>query len=193
MSTGDLALTWWGHASTTVDLGGVRVATDPLLSDQLFHLRRYAASPAAHAGEADVVLISHLHHDHLHLPSLRRFAPDVPILVPRGGEPLLRADFWELLDEAVRRGFHTRVFTSGYLVDAAAAGRLAASGAAGVDVSFYSSDPAVFDAVTRVPGSFDRVMAAIERLAAAGLPPRLKTPGRSTTRSFRSSPTPRTC
>ena len=93
-----------------------------------------------------------------------------------GGEPLLRADFWELLDEAVRRGFHTRVFTSGYLVDAAAAGRLAASGAAGVDVSFYSSDPAVFDAVTRVPGSFDRVMVAIERLAAAGLPPRLKTP-----------------
>ncbi|WP_395693386.1 MBL fold metallo-hydrolase [Nocardioides sp.] len=90
MSTGDLALTWWGHASTTVDLGGVRVATDPLLSDRLFHLRRYAASPAAHAGEADVVLISHLHHDHLHLPSLRRFAPDVPILVPRGGEPLLR-------------------------------------------------------------------------------------------------------
>lgn len=93
-----------------------------------------------------------------------------------GGEPLLRADFWELLDEAVRRGFHTRVFTSGYLVDEAAAERLAASGAAGVDVSFYSSDPAVFDAVTRVPGSFARVMAAIERLAAAGLPPRLKTP-----------------
>ncbi len=92
-----------------------------------------------------------------------------------GGEPLLRADFWELLDEAVRRGFHTRVFTSGYLVDEAAAERLAASGAAGVDVSFYSSDPAVFDAVTRVPGSFARVMAAIERLA-AGLPPRLKTP-----------------
>ncbi|WP_395656997.1 MBL fold metallo-hydrolase [Nocardioides sp.] len=91
MSTGDLAMTWWGHASTTVEIGGARVATDPLLGDRLFHLRRYGASPAARAYEADVVLISHLHHDHLHLPSLRRFGTDVPILVPRGGESLLRA------------------------------------------------------------------------------------------------------
>ncbi len=38
----------------------------------------------------DVVLVSHLHHDHLHVPSLRRFGVDVPIVVPRGGERLLR-------------------------------------------------------------------------------------------------------
>jgi L-ascorbate metabolism protein UlaG (beta-lactamase superfamily) len=44
----------------------------------------------ASAVEADVVLISHLHHDHCHLPSLRRVAPDVPVLLPRGGERLLR-------------------------------------------------------------------------------------------------------
>ena len=36
------------------------------------------------------MLVSHLHHDHLHLPSLRRFDRSVPILVPRGGESLLR-------------------------------------------------------------------------------------------------------
>lgn len=90
MSSGDLALTWWGHASTTVEIGGARVATDPLLGDRLLHLRRYGASPSGSAGDADVVLISHLHMDHLHLPSLKRFGPDVPILVPRGGEPLLR-------------------------------------------------------------------------------------------------------
>jgi L-ascorbate metabolism protein UlaG (beta-lactamase superfamily) len=88
---GTLALTWWGHASTTVEIAGTRVATDPLLSDRLLHLRRYAARPAARAFEADVVLISHLHHDHLHLPSLRRFGREVPILVPRGGESLLRS------------------------------------------------------------------------------------------------------
>ncbi|WP_028643490.1 MBL fold metallo-hydrolase [Nocardioides sp. URHA0020] len=88
--TSDLALTWWGHASATVTLGGARVAVDPLLSDRLFHLRRYAAHPTDEATEADVVLISHLHHDHLHLPSLRRFGRDVPIVVPRGGESLLR-------------------------------------------------------------------------------------------------------
>lgn len=85
-----LAVTWWGHASTSVEPGGVRVAFDPLLSERLAHLRRYAAAPTPAALDADVVLVSHLHRDHLHLPSLRRFAGDVPLVVPRGAEPLLR-------------------------------------------------------------------------------------------------------
>ena len=89
MTTTGLAVTWWGHASTTVELGGVRVATDPLLGDRLLHLRRLTASPSPRAYDADVVVVSHLHHDHLHLPSLRRFGAGVPILVPRGGESLL--------------------------------------------------------------------------------------------------------
>jgi L-ascorbate metabolism protein UlaG (beta-lactamase superfamily) len=85
----ELAVTWWGHASATVEIGGARVAVDPLLSDRLFHLRRHAPSPAGAAYAADVALVSHLHHDHLHLPSLRRLPGDAPILVPRGGERLL--------------------------------------------------------------------------------------------------------
>lgn len=85
-----LALTWWGHASATIEIGAVRVAVDPLLTDRLFHLRRRGPTPPAEARLADVVLISHLHHDHLHLPSLRRFGRDVPIVAPRGAERLLR-------------------------------------------------------------------------------------------------------
>ena len=85
-----LELTWWGHASATVAIGDARVAVDPLLSDHLLHLRRYGVTPGPDAADADAVLISHLHHDHLHLPSLRRFGRDVPIVVPRGGESLLR-------------------------------------------------------------------------------------------------------
>ena len=88
--TAGLAFTWWGHASATVELAGVRVALDPLLSDRLFHLRRYAAPPDGTATDVDVVLVSHLHHDHLHLRSLGRFARELPIVVPRGGERLLR-------------------------------------------------------------------------------------------------------
>ncbi len=83
-------MTWWGHASATVELGDVRVATDPLLGDRLLHLRRYAATPTAEAARAHVVLVSHLHHDHFHVPSLQRFDADVPIVVPQGGERLLR-------------------------------------------------------------------------------------------------------
>ncbi len=81
---GALAVTWWGHSSMTIDLPTVQVATDPLLSGQLYHLRRATAPPPPSAALADVVLVSHLHHDHLHLASLDRFDPDVPVVVPRG-------------------------------------------------------------------------------------------------------------
>jgi L-ascorbate metabolism protein UlaG (beta-lactamase superfamily) len=87
-----LCVTWWGHAFTTLELGRTQVALDPLLPDRLGHLRRYAASPAAHAAHADAVLVSHQHHDHLHRPSLRRFPPGVPVVLPRGAERLLSRD-----------------------------------------------------------------------------------------------------
>lgn len=89
MAAGHLALTWWGHASSTVEIGSSQVAIDPLLTPRLLHLRRYAAAPGDAAYEADLVLISHLHSDHFHVPSLRGFPQDVPIVVPRGGEGLL--------------------------------------------------------------------------------------------------------
>ena len=85
-----IACTWWGHSSATVELGAARVATDPLLADRLFHLVRHHPTPAPEATRADVVLVSHLHHDHCHLPSLARFGADVPLVVPRGAEHLLR-------------------------------------------------------------------------------------------------------
>ena len=79
-----LAVTWWGHSSMTVEISGMRLAMDPLLSDRLFHLTRTGTSPSADAAIADLVLVSHLHHDHLHLPSLRAFEAGTPILVPEG-------------------------------------------------------------------------------------------------------------
>ncbi len=77
-------VTWWGHSFVTVDLPGAAVVTDPLMSRRLFHLRRASPPPPSSATRCDVVLISHLHHDHLHLPSLRRFDDAVPVVVPRG-------------------------------------------------------------------------------------------------------------
>lgn len=85
-----IALTWWGHASVTIELAGLRVALDPLFSSRLGHLRRHVPLPDGRASDADVILISHMHGDHLHLASLRRFAEDVPIIVPRGAGRLLR-------------------------------------------------------------------------------------------------------
>jgi L-ascorbate metabolism protein UlaG (beta-lactamase superfamily) len=90
MTYDGLAVTWWGHATTAVEIGGCRILIDPLLSDRLYHLKRYAERSLDQAHEADLVLVSHLHADHCHLPSLRRVAAETPVLLPRGGERLLR-------------------------------------------------------------------------------------------------------
>lgn len=78
-------ITWWGHATTTVCDSGTRLLTDPLFARRLAHLRRRrGALPPASAAVADVVVVSHLHVDHLHLPSLSRLAPGTVLVVPRG-------------------------------------------------------------------------------------------------------------
>ena len=88
-------MTWIGHGTALVDLDGARLLTDPLLRDRVAHLRRRVppADPAA-LRHIDAILITHLHRDHLDLPSLRRIGRAVPIVVPRGGVRLL-----------LRRGF----------------------------------------------------------------------------------------
>ncbi|MEU0409836.1 MBL fold metallo-hydrolase [Streptomyces griseorubiginosus] len=78
-------ITWWGHATCTVTDSGVRVLTDPLFARRLAHLRRRrGAVPPPAAWRADVALVSHLHADHLHVPSLARLEPGTRLLVPRG-------------------------------------------------------------------------------------------------------------
>jgi L-ascorbate metabolism protein UlaG (beta-lactamase superfamily) len=78
-------ITWWGHATVTVRDSGVRVLTDPLFGRRLAHLRRrLGAVPPPAAAEADLVLVSHLHADHLHLGSLRRLAPGTTVVLPKG-------------------------------------------------------------------------------------------------------------
>ncbi len=84
-------LTFLGHSTVRVELAGRVVLTDPLLTAGVGPLRRMSAlpRPADWAG-VDLVLLSHLHGDHLHLPSLRRLGTGTPIVVPRGGGAWLR-------------------------------------------------------------------------------------------------------
>jgi L-ascorbate metabolism protein UlaG (beta-lactamase superfamily) len=72
-----------------LELGGVRLLTDPVLRARLAHLRRHGAAPEA-PGQLDAVLISHLHYDHLDLPSLHMLRGDVRVLAPAGAGALLR-------------------------------------------------------------------------------------------------------
>lgn len=78
-------ITWWGHATCTIEDSGTRVLTDPVFARRIAHLRRRGgALPPPEAAVADVALVSHLHADHLHVPSLARLAPGTLLLVPRG-------------------------------------------------------------------------------------------------------------
>jgi L-ascorbate metabolism protein UlaG (beta-lactamase superfamily) len=97
---GSARLTWIGHATVLVDLDGVRVLTDPLLRPRVAHLRRRGRVDAASLRSIDAVLISHVHYDHLDLPSLERLGRSTPIVVPRGAGALLRRRRFEHVVEA---------------------------------------------------------------------------------------------
>ncbi|WP_432892569.1 MBL fold metallo-hydrolase [Kribbella sp. CA-245084] len=88
-----MRLTWWGHATTTIEAKGTRLLTDPVLTSRIAHLRRRRGpNPSPEAGHCDAVLISHMHADHLHLTSLPMVAPDAALVVPRGAAKLIHAD-----------------------------------------------------------------------------------------------------
>lgn len=86
------SLTFLGHSTVRLDVAGRRILTDPVLRRRITFLARQAAPlhPQQFA-DVDLVLISHLHHDHCDLPSLRSLGADVPLLVPVGAGEWLRS------------------------------------------------------------------------------------------------------
>ena len=156
MTDRSATVTWVGHASVLIEAREHRLLTDPTLTGRLAHLRRRV--PVPDVGPVDTVLISHLHLDHLHLPSLRALGPVRRLVVPTGAAPLLRsvvAD--EVLEvrsgdevdldgvtvravpavHSCRRGPHSRASAEpvGYMVEAA-----------GVSV-YFAGDTDLFDAM----------------------------------------------
>ena len=90
-------LTWLGHSTVLVEVGGVRLLTDPVLRSRVAHLRRHGPAPKNPKG-IDSVLVSHLHYDHLDVPSLRGL--DSPrAIVPAGAASLLGGAGFERVDE----------------------------------------------------------------------------------------------
>lgn len=83
-------LTWLGHAGTSLDIAGVRVLTDPVLRGRVGPLWRHGPLPRPETWHRpDLVLLSHLHHDHLDLASLSMIDPGTAVVVPRGAGVLL--------------------------------------------------------------------------------------------------------
>lgn len=88
-----------GHATVVIDLDGTRILTDPLLRGRVAALmRRHPLPRSILARPADAVWISHMHQDHLDVPSLRQLGRDTRLYVPRRAGSFLR-----------RRGFRATV------------------------------------------------------------------------------------
>jgi L-ascorbate metabolism protein UlaG (beta-lactamase superfamily) len=85
-----IGIAWLGHSTVVLDVDGVRLLTDPLLRRHNWPLRRRGAEPPERLWERpDAVLLSHLHHDHAELRSLRML-PGVPVLTARQNADWLR-------------------------------------------------------------------------------------------------------
>lgn len=96
-----MRVTWIGHATVLIELDGVRVLTDPVLRNRVAYLRRIGPVGQDQLHDLDAILISHLHYDHLDIPSLRRLGRSHRLVVPRGAGPMLRRRGFEDIVEVV--------------------------------------------------------------------------------------------
>jgi L-ascorbate metabolism protein UlaG (beta-lactamase superfamily) len=103
-----LHVTWYGHASTMVEIDGERVLFDPMWSERaspsdLAGPRRLhrAPVPLAELPPLTAVVISHDHYDHLDLASIRTLVQTqrAPFLVPLGVGAHLRR--WKVPAERI--------------------------------------------------------------------------------------------
>jgi L-ascorbate metabolism protein UlaG (beta-lactamase superfamily) len=104
-------LTWIGHATFVLRLGGALVATDPVFAGRMGPRRRLTA-PGVDPSllpPIDIVTVSHSHYDHMDLPSLRTLArqgsprfvvpkDNASILRGAGLENVVELGWWESLE-----------------------------------------------------------------------------------------------
>ena len=94
---------------------------------------------------------------------------DVPLLLFSGGEPLMREDFWDLVEHTRKCGLPAALSTNGTLITSRVAQRLRDTGIGYAGISLDGATAATHDAFRRAPGSFDRSVQALRNCIDAGL------------------------
>jgi L-ascorbate metabolism protein UlaG (beta-lactamase superfamily) len=104
---GEVGVTWIGHATFVLRIGGLVVLTDPVWSRRIPGVRARMTPPGLPfeaLPRVDAVVISHNHFDHLDAPTIRRLPRDTTMLVPGGlawwfrrlgFEHVVELDWWE--------------------------------------------------------------------------------------------------
>jgi UDP-MurNAc hydroxylase len=84
-----MRITYYGQACTLVEAGGLRILTDPWLTEGAylgtwFHthvLAEAGVTPENFPSEIDYLFLSHEHQDHTDATALKHFRPEIPILI----------------------------------------------------------------------------------------------------------------
>jgi L-ascorbate metabolism protein UlaG (beta-lactamase superfamily) len=78
------AITFWGHATSYIDVSGYGIVTDPVFAGAYspFHRRTIPSPPEYAYDQTRLILISHAHFDHLHPGTLEKFTEGTVVLCP---------------------------------------------------------------------------------------------------------------
>ncbi|HJQ37388.1 MAG TPA: radical SAM protein, partial [Thermoanaerobaculia bacterium] len=96
-------------------------------------------------------------------------------LLLTGGEVLARPDFFEIYRHAASTGMLLTVFTNGTLITERVADAFAALPPFAIEITMYGRTKATYEALTGIPGSFERCLRGIQLLVDRKLPLKLKT------------------
>ena len=98
-------------------------------------------------------------------------------LTVTGGEPLLRKDFLEIYNYAYSKGLLISIFTNATLLSQKVLDFLNGHRPFCIEISLYGISKQVYESVTRLTGSFQKVRDNISRLLEINMPLVLKTVG----------------
>jgi MoaA/NifB/PqqE/SkfB family radical SAM enzyme len=94
---------------------------------------------------------------------------EVPYVSFSGGEPMVRPDFWGMVERITKGGVGLKVETNGHYLTEENCKRFKDLGVKAVQVSIDGGSPASFNKM-RVHGRFETAIDGIRRLRAAGVP-----------------------
>ena len=92
-----------------------------------------------------------------------------------GGEIFARADFLDIYAYAKSKGFLITLFTNGTMLTERIANYLAEYRPFAIEITMYGATRATYEALTQIPGSYDRCIRGIRLLLDRKLPLKLKT------------------